>query len=81
MKIVWSMASGCGHLIKSRQWAAKIESVVAAADKESDSMHGGGVGLIYLEGVFYRDPLNRAIGEEMRTNRKLPFIRQLCRRW
>lgn len=36
MKIVRSMASGRGHLIKSRQWPTKVESVVATANKEPD---------------------------------------------
>lgn len=46
MKIVRIMASGCGHLIESRQWSPKIESVVATAHKEPNSMHDGVVSRI-----------------------------------
>lgn len=46
MKIVRSMASGSGHLIESRQRPAKIERVVATANKKPDSMHDGVVSRI-----------------------------------
>ncbi len=39
MKIVRSMASGCGYLIKSRKWTTEIESIMAAANEKSNSMH------------------------------------------
>jgi hypothetical protein len=39
MKIIWGMASGCGHLIKSRKWSSKIKRIVATANEESNSMH------------------------------------------
>lgn len=69
MKIVRSMASGCGDLIKSRQWPTEIESVVATAYKESNSMHDGVVSRISREGVFYGNPSNRAIlGEDSESS-------------
>lgn len=81
MKIVRSMASGRGHLIKSRQWPTKVESVVATANKEPDSMHGGVVSRIPREVVFYENPSNRVILAEMTEKRHLPLIHQLYSRW
>lgn len=40
MKIIWGVASGGDHLIKSRKGSSQIESIVATANEESNSMHG-----------------------------------------
>jgi hypothetical protein len=34
------MASGCGHLIKSRKWSGKIKRIVAVTNEKSNSTHG-----------------------------------------
>lgn len=68
MKIVRSMASGCGYLIKGGKWTTEIESIMAAANEKSNSMHDevGGRrfkgGLILLKTLESRRAVRR--GEE-----------------